>query len=214
MAMAIKKKNRTLALVEEEKSETTIRKQVGLLGGAFNPVHITHLIAADQVGRGLGLEKVFLMPSYTSPHIDPKPTIASEHRLKMLQLAIEDNPLLDVETIELERGGKSYTYDTLVALKEKNPDTDYFFIIGGDMVDYLPTWHRIDELVDLVQFVGIQRPSYPKETPYPLIWVDVPLMEISSTMIRQKVAQGCSIQYFVPQKVNQYIQEMGLYRND
>ncbi len=64
MAMAIKKKNRTLALVEEEKSETTIRKQVGLLGGAFNPVHITHLIAADQVGRGLGLEKVFLMPSF------------------------------------------------------------------------------------------------------------------------------------------------------
>lgn len=214
MAMEMKKRNWTMSLVQEEKSASPVRKQVGLLGGTFNPVHITHLIAADQVGRGLGLEKVSLMPSFTPPHVDEKPTIASAHRLQMLKLAIQDNPLLDIEEIELERGGTSYTYETIIALKEKNPETDYYFIIGGDMVEYLPKWHRIDELMEIIQFVGIHRPGYPQETIYPIIWVDVPLMEISSTMIRQKVAQGCSIRYFVPEQVSHYIHEEGLYLND
>ena len=80
--------------------------------------------------------------------------------------------------------GISYTYDTMKFLTEKHPDTDYYFIIGADMVDYLPKWYRIDELVDLVQFVGVQRPRYKAGTSYPVIWVDVPLMDISSSMVR------------------------------
>ena len=75
-------------------------------------------------------------------------------------------------------------------LTEKNPDTDYYFIIGADMVDYLPKWYRIDELVDMVQFVGVQRPRYKAGTSYPVIWVDVPLMDISSSMVRDFIAQG------------------------
>lgn len=212
--MGIKKNHQVLSFVESKKALLSERKQVGILGGSFNPVHLTHLIAADQVGRGLGLEKVLLMPSFIPPHVDLKTTIAAEHRLAMLQLAVQDNPLLGVEDIEIQRGGTSYTYDTMLDLKEKNPDTDYFFIIGGDMVEYLPKWHRIDELMELVQFVGIQRPGYPKETTYPIIWVDVPETAISSTMIRQKIAQGCSIRYFLPQNVIHYIQEKGLYLDD
>lgn len=196
--------------------EVTIqpRKQVGILGGNFNPVHLTHLILADQVGNSLGLEKVYLMPEFLPPHVDEKKTIASEHRLAMLELAIVDNPLLAIETIELDRKGKSYTYDTMKALREQNPDTDYYFIIGGDMVDYLPKWYKIDELMQLVQFVAVRRPGYSQETPYPVIWVDVPLMDLSSTMIRKKITDGCSVRYYLPENVLHYIQEKGLYLDE
>ncbi len=150
------------------------RKQVGILGGNFNPVHNAHLIVADQVRQQLGLDQVLLMPEYQPPHVDKKETIPEHHRLKMLELAIDGVEGLAIETIELERKGISYTYDTMKLLTEKNPDTDYYFIIGADMVDYLPKWYRIDELVDLVQFVGVQRPRYKAGTSYPVIWVDVP----------------------------------------
>lgn len=110
------------------------RKQIGILGGNFNPVHQAHLMIAEQVGHKLGLEKVYFMPEFLPPHVDEKPTIPASQRLRMLELAIADNPFFDIEPIELERGGKSYTYDTMKALTEKNPDTDYYFIIGGDMV--------------------------------------------------------------------------------
>ena len=130
------------------------RKQVGILGGNFNPVHNAHLIVADQVRQQLGLDQVLLMPEYQPPHVDKKETIPEHHRLKMLELAIDGIEGLAIETIELERKGISYTYDTMKLLTEKNPDTDYYFIIGADMVEYLPKWYRIDELVDMVQFVG------------------------------------------------------------
>ncbi|OJG24657.1 nicotinate (nicotinamide) nucleotide adenylyltransferase [Enterococcus columbae DSM 7374 = ATCC 51263] len=190
------------------------RKQVGILGGNFNPVHQLHLMIADQVGTALNLEKVYLMPEFLPPHVDEKTTIPAHYRLKMLELAIEDNPLLAIETIELKRQGKSYTYDTMKELTESYPDTDFYFIIGGDMVEYLPKWYRIDELLQLVQFVGVKRPDYPVTSDYPIIWLDTPMMDLSSTMIRKKVAQNCSIRYLVPEKVREYIQKEGLYLED
>ena len=190
------------------------RKQVGILGGTFNPVHLAHLVMADQAGKNLGLDEVYLMPSYQPPHVDEKKTIDASHRLKMLELAIADNPFLKIETIELTRKGKSYTYDTMKALTQNNPETDYYFIIGGDMVEYLPKWYKIDELVTMVNFVGIQRTAYTTETPYPVIWVDVPEIDISSTKIRQKIQQGCSVRYLVPDKVIDYIQKEGLYQDE
>ncbi|MBO0461163.1 MULTISPECIES: nicotinate-nucleotide adenylyltransferase [Enterococcus] len=190
------------------------RKQVGILGGTFNPVHLAHLVMAEQAGQNLGLDHVCLMPSYQPPHVDEKPTIPAEHRLNMLELAIEDNPFLTIETIEIERGGKSYTYDTMKALTQNNPDTDYYFIIGGDMVEYLPKWYKIDELLTMVHFVGIHRRGYQVETPYPVIWVDVPEIDLSSTKIRQKIQQGCSVRYLVPDKVLDYIQKEGLYQHE
>jgi len=127
------------------------RKQIGILGGNFNPVHNAHLVVADQVRQQLGLDQVLLMPEYEPPHVDKKETIDEQHRLKMLELAIEGIEGLGIETIELERKGISYSYDTMKLLTEQHPDTDYYFIIGADMVDYLPKWYRIDELVELVQ---------------------------------------------------------------
>ena len=190
---------------------TQPRKQVGILGGNFNPVHNQHLLIADQVGTALNLEKVYLMPEYLPPHVDEKDTIEAEHRLNMLKLAIADNPLFDIEQAELQRKGKSYTYDTMKALIAQNPDTDYYFIIGGDMVEYLPKWYKIDELVEMVQFVGVKRPGYTIDIPYPIIWLDAPMMDLSSSLIRKKIAQGCSIRYLVPEAVRNYILEKGLY---
>lgn len=188
------------------------RKQVGILGGNFNPVHNAHLVVADQVRQQLGLDKVLLMPEFLPPHVDAKGTIAEHHRLKMLELAIEGIEGLEIETIELERKGISYTYDTMLLLNERDPDTDYYFIIGADMVDYLPKWHRIDELVEIVQFVGVQRPRYKVGTSYPVIWVDVPLMDISSSMVRDFVAKGRTPNFMLPKPVLDYIKKEGLYQ--
>ena len=187
------------------------RKQIGILGGNFNPVHNAHLVVADQVRQQLGLDQVLLMPEYEPPHVDKKETIDEQHRLKMLELAIEGIEGLGIETIELERKGISYTYDTMKLLTEQHPDTDYYFIIGADMVDYLPKWYRIDELVELVQFVGVQRPRYKTGTSYPVIWVDVPLMDISSSMVRDFLAQGRTPNFLLPQSVLDYIEKEGLY---
>ncbi len=197
--------------LEEEKKETD-RKQVGILGGNFNPVHNAHLVVADQVRQQLGLDQVYLMPEFEPPHVDYKETIDEKHRLKMLELAIQDVQGLDIETIELERKGISYTYETMKLLTEKNPDVDYYFIIGADMVDYLPKWHKIDELVQMVQFVGVQRPKYKAGTSYPVIWVDVPLMDISSSMIRDFIKKDRQPNYLLPKPVLDYIETEGLYQ--
>ncbi|WP_162011110.1 nicotinate-nucleotide adenylyltransferase [Streptococcus sp. S784/96/1] len=188
------------------------RKQVGILGGNFNPVHNAHLIVADQVRQQLGLDAVYLMPEYEPPHVDKKETIDEKHRLNMLLLAINGMEGLDIETVEIERKGKSYTYDTMKQLTEANPDTDYYFIIGADMVEYLPKWHRIDELVELVQFVGVQRPKYKAGTSYPVIWVDVPLMDISSSNIRDFIKKGRTPNFMTPAPVLNYIKKAGLYK--
>lgn len=181
------------------------RQRVGLLGGTFNPPHLGHLMMAQQVGEQLGLKRVDLMPDYLPPHVDHKATIAAKDRLAMVELATADNPLLGVETCELQRKGVSYTLDTIKYLQKKNPQVDYYFIIGGDMVEYLPKWHKIDELVRLVQFVAVARPGCEQASPYPLMWVDSPQLEISSTMIRKRVKARRSLKYFVPDAVEDYI---------
>lgn len=196
----------------EEKKRDRNRKQVGILGGNFNPVHNAHLVVADQVRQQLSLDEVLLMPEFTPPHVDKKETIDEKHRLKMLELAIDDVAGLGIETIELNRKGISYTYDTMKLLTEKNSDVDYYFIIGADMVDYLPKWHRIDELIQMVQFVGVQRPKYKAGTSYPVIWVDVPLMDISSSMVRSFIKDGRDPNYLLPKTVLDYIKEEGLYK--
>jgi len=152
------------------------------------------------------------MPENIPPHVDEKETIDAMHRLNMLELALGGNSNLGIETIELARSGKSYTFDTMQELIDLNPDTDYYFIIGGDMVDYLPTWHRIDELVDLIQFVGVARDDRKKTSDYPVIWVDVPKLEISSSNIRQMIAQNILPNYLVPKEVLTYIQKENLYK--
>ena len=204
----------TIPKVKQMTDTTMPKKQVGLLGGNFNPIHHAHLMIAEQVGQKMGFDEVHLLPSYLPPHVDEKKTIDSKHRLAMVKLAIEDNSFLSVDMRELARKGKSYTIDTMLELTAENPDTEYYFIIGGDEVAYLPKWHRIDELVRIVNFVGVKRAGYAPESPYPIIWVDVPEIQLSSSYIRKQVKQGCSIRYLVPDRVREYITEEGLYLDE
>lgn len=188
------------------------KKHVGIYGGTFNPVHNAHLLVADQVCNALTLDKVLWMPDALPPHVDHKDTIDAADRVAMLRRAIAGNPNFELSMMEVNRGGKSYTIDTVKELKQRHPDTDYYLIIGGDMVDYLPKWHQIDQLKRLVNFVGVRRPGARNKSPYPVIWVDVPAVDFSSTDIRRRVKRGLSIRYMVPDDVLDYIKEHHLYR--
>lgn len=190
------------------------RRRVGLYGGTFNPVHNAHLLVADQAGKALCLDQVLFLPDAQPPHVDQKEAIDAQDRVAMLRLATANNSFFGLELDEVNRGGKSYSYETVKRLQERHPDTDYYFIIGGDMVDYLPKWYRIDDLVKMVHFVGVRRPGARNHSDYPVIWVDVPEVDFSSTDIRQRVANGQPIRYMVPSAVEDYIEEHHLYHEN
>lgn len=200
---------KTLPRIKEE----NIKKRVGIMGGTFNPPHLGHMIIAQQVLSQLNLDEILFIPDNVPPHVSQKKTIDAQTRLEMTKLSTQSNPKFHVDNIELLRGGKSYTYDTIKELKEKNPENEYYFIIGGDMVDYLHTWYQIDKLIKLVHFVGVERLGYRKESIYPILWVDIPVIDISSTKIRRKVKNGESIKYLVDEKVEKFIEKEGLYRD-
>ncbi|MFB9989246.1 nicotinate-nucleotide adenylyltransferase [Bacillus benzoevorans] len=185
-------------------------KKVGILGGTFNPPHLGHLIIADEVRSGLDLDEIWFMPNQEPPHKQSPEMVTSTHRLEMVRRAVEDNPFFHVQTIELERPGRSYTYDTMKLLTRKY-EHEFYFIIGADMVEYLPKWHKIEELLKLVKFVGVNRPHYRQEAPYPILTVNIPNLEVSSLMIRNKLKERESIRYYVPHSVVEYIEENGLY---
>lgn len=200
-------------LIEEVK--VSKNEKVGILGGTFNPPHLGHLIMAEQVKNQLDLDRILFMPTAEPPHSSSdKQTISSELRVEMVDLAIMDNPDFELELYEVEQGGKNYSFDTMKALTDLYPGVEFYFIIGGDMIADLPTWYRIDELVQLVQFVGIKRPGFVAKTDYPMIMVDTTMTDISSSAIRDKVSRNCSIKYLVPAAVKEYIEVEGLYKND
>ncbi|MFL6560237.1 MAG: nicotinate-nucleotide adenylyltransferase, partial [Bacillus sp. (in: firmicutes)] len=129
----------------------------------------------------------------------------------MLELAISGNDAFRVETIELDRQGPSYTVDTMKMINAQYSDHQFFFIIGADMIEYLPKWHKIEELINLVQFVGVERPEYNSRTEYPVLYVDVPAIDVSSSMIRDRVKSRQTVRYLLPDSVIQYIEEKHLY---
>lgn len=188
--------------------------KVGILGGTFNPPHVGHVLIAEQVRDQLGLDMILFMPTSTPPHQEEKEAIDGQTRLLMTQQAIARNPYFQIEAYEVSQKGKNYTFDTMTALKSMYPETEFYFIIGADMVEDLPNWHRVDELVHLVQLVAVRRPGFSLESDYPLIKVDIPEMDISSSMIRQMIAEGRSIRYLVEDSVRDFIREEGLYQDE
>ncbi|TQR10591.1 nicotinate-nucleotide adenylyltransferase [Psychrobacillus soli] len=186
-------------------------KKIGILGGTFNPPHIGHLIIANEVLNALRLDEVRFMPNATPPHKQEDEQVTAAQRLKMVQLAIRGIPNLSVETIELERGGTSYTIDTVEMLKQREPESEFYFIIGGDQVEYLPNWHRIDELVQKVQFVGVPRPNTKIESAYPISTIAIPQIDISSTLVRNRLMNGVTTKLLIPDKVIDFIQKEKLY---
>ena len=187
-------------------------KKVGLLGGTFDPPHYGHLLIAEEVHRTLDLDEVWFIPSQEPPHKEKARTPA-RYRVKMVEAAIESNSHFRLHSIEVERSGKSYTIDTVKALKENNPETAFFFIIGADMVEYLPNWYKIEELISLVEFIGVKRPDHELHSPYSVKEVEVPAVDISSTMIRERLQTGTTARYLVTDPVLQVIKENHLYES-
>ena len=186
-------------------------KRIGILGGTFNPPHIGHLIIANEIKYALDLDEVRLIPTASPPHKTADKDVTALQRLRMVELAVEGTEGLTASSFEVDKGGVSYSYDTISALKEIEPEAEFFFIIGADMVDLLPTWHRIDELVQIVSFIGVNRPGSAGETPYPVTFISIPEIDLSSTIIRARIAEGGTIKFLTPPKVESYISQEGLY---
>ncbi|WP_243290628.1 nicotinate-nucleotide adenylyltransferase [Bacillus sp. FJAT-47783] len=188
-------------------------KKVGIFGGTFDPPHYGHLLMANEVLESLNLSEIWFMPNQIPPHKQNRPISSSEHRFNMLNLAIEGNDAFRVEPIELEREGPSYTYDTMVLLKKRYPHIEFYFIIGGDMIEFLPQWYKIDQLHNMIQFIGVKRPNFSVETDYPIVEVEVPQFDVSSSMIRHRFMEGKHARYLLPDSVIRYIKEHQLYES-
>lgn len=186
-------------------------KRVGIVGGTFDPPHIGHLIMANEVWQSLQLDEIRFMPNQEPPHKKRNSNATNDDRKRMLSLSISDHPAFSIELIEFEREGPSYTYDTIRLLKEREPDIEFYFIIGADMIEYLPKWYNIEKLTKIIQFVGVNRPGFSVETNYPIIQIQIPDIHLSSTMIRARIKDNLSIKYLVMDEVMNYIKEKKIY---
>ncbi|MEC3605932.1 nicotinate-nucleotide adenylyltransferase [Bacillus glycinifermentans] len=186
-------------------------KKIGVFGGTFDPPHNGHLLMANEVLYKMDLDEIWFMPNQIPPHKQENSFSESHHRVEMLKIAISGKERFKLETIELERNGPSYTFDTIRLLKERYPDNQFYFIIGADMVEYLPKWSNIDKLVGEIQFVGVKRPGFQIDTPYPLVFVDVPEFEVSSSLLRERIKKHQPTDYLLPDEVKVYVKENRLY---
>ncbi|MEK8129366.1 nicotinate-nucleotide adenylyltransferase [Paenibacillus filicis] len=192
--------------------------KIGLMGGTFDPIHIGHLLAAQSVSEELGLDEVWFVPTNVPPHKAQSKGAAPHQRLEMVRLAIEGYDRFRATAIELEKGGVSYSIETVLLLRSEYPEHEFYYIIGADMVRYLPKWVRIGELAKLVTFVGLQRPGFdagldllPPDIRASVRLASMPQIELSSTRIRERRAAGLPVRYMVPDQVNHYIEVNRLY---
>ena len=189
----------------------------GYLGGTFDPIHLGHLIIAQDVFEKLNLERVYFVPASQNPLKDEPPTCLNGDRLKMVDLALEEDSRFERLDLELENGGVSYTIDTAERLYKQNSEQPVLWIIGSDNIDDLPRWHRIHELAEIVEFICVARPGYsakalPEIAGLNLRFIAGHPIEISSSEIRERVKTGNNIDLFLPPKVLNYIQTKNLYR--
>ncbi|MGY4690381.1 nicotinate-nucleotide adenylyltransferase [Salibacterium sp. K-3] len=187
-------------------------KKIGLLGGTFDPPHHAHLIIAQEALSVLKLDEVWFIPVYSPPHKSRDQMAGPGERLQMTKLAVEENPRFVTSAVELDRKGPSYTLDTVKRLNGQYPGTSFYFIVGGDMAASLPSWKNIDELKERVTFAVIDRPGYTApRSGAGMYYIEVPLMDISSTMIRERIRSGGNIKYYLPERVRIFIEEHRLY---
>ncbi|MBI2414070.1 MAG: nicotinate-nucleotide adenylyltransferase [Deltaproteobacteria bacterium] len=211
--------------------------RIAIIGGTFNPIHYGHLRIAEEAREALSLDKVIFMPANIAPHKveSPAPTDA---RLEMIRLSIAGNPSFELSDIEIKRGGRSFTIDTLRALKQKDGSLDISLIIGNDSFNDITTWCEYESLFESASFIVVERPGYPVKKPGEVLpvelarkfWYDADkgkflnsfgttltylattLMDIASSDVREKVKQGASVRYLLPDPVIEYILKTGLYK--
>jgi nicotinate-nucleotide adenylyltransferase len=193
---------------------------VGIMGGTFDPIHTGHLIAAERARVGAGLDEVWFMPANVPPHKEKATKASAGQRWEMVCLAVEGNPHFHPTNIEIQKGGVSYSIDTIELLCNQHPDIEFVYIIGADMVRYLPQWYRIDDILERIRFIGLGRPGFeleqeklPPHIASRVTMVTMPLVEISSSVIRDERQSGGSIRYWVPERVYDYIEVNRLYES-
>ncbi|GMB00659.1 nicotinate-nucleotide adenylyltransferase [Pelosinus sp. IPA-1] len=200
------------------------KRKIGIMGGTFDPIHTGHLVIAEAVRVEYDLERVLFIPAANPPHKQHFQVETAMHRYMMAVMATYSNPHFFVSPIELERAGLSYTIDTVLELIEQyGNNTEFYFITGSDAVQELSTWKDVDRLLEVCHFIAATRPgcSYTLEDIIKHFGVkgcqrihslETPELEISSTDIRERVRQGRSIKYIVPESVENYIIKENLYK--
>lgn len=190
------------------------RRRIGLFGGTFDPPHVGHLVTAVNVRHALGLDQVILMVAN-----DPwqkssgRGVTPAADRLAMVEAAVEGVDGLVAGRDEIDRGGPSFTADTLVGLVERHPGTEWFTIVGDDAAASLDTWERIEQVVDLSRLVVVDRPGHHAvlSTRYEWLHVESPRLEVSSTDLRARFSDGRPLDYLVTEPVRRVIAQRGLY---
>jgi nicotinate-nucleotide adenylyltransferase len=204
-------------------SEKTIER-IGVFGGSFDPVHIGHLTIAQDAVEQLELNRLIFVPAAVPPHKQEKTLVEGRHRFEMLQLATEANLSFEVSDMELQRGGVSYTFDTMTQVQFEHPGAGLFFIVGLDSLVELHLWRNVDKLLELCTIVPFARGgedpaqvaeqiklSEPWKTSLLERLIRIHEIEISASEIRMRLAEGLSIRYLVPPEVEMYIAEHHLY---
>lgn len=194
--------------------------KIGILGGTFNPIHIGHLILAEEVREKLQLDKIIFVPTYLPPHKDYADIAPAENRLAMIRLAIKGNHKLSASDTEIKRDGRSYTIDTLKEFKKMYPGDELYFIIGSDLLKYLDDWKDWDEIVKMVKFIVATRPGFPLEEISNYIasrqpgasTVSIRAVDVSGFEIRKAIREKKSFRYLLPEAVYSYIIKKKLYK--
>lgn len=200
-------------------------RRIGIFGGTFDPVHVGHLVIAEQVMEEMRLEKVVFVPGGIPPHKETSSIRASsEDRLRMVEAAVEGNERFTVDRVEIDAGRPMHTVDTVPLLEEASPGNEWFFISGADEVRNLLSWKDPDGLLEQVVMVAATRPGFDLSAldhleaglkNFDRIFpVECSRVDISATGIRRRLLQGKSIRYLVPDRVNTIIQQRGLYRGE
>jgi len=183
---------------------------VGVFGGTFDPVHVGHLAIAHAALESVPLDRVLFVLARRSPLKERGPVASEGDRLRMLELAVADEPRFAVSRLELDRNGPSYTVDTLERLAGKD---ELFLILGSDAIADLPRWKDPDRIGRLAKLVVAERPGAPERVGVaPIVPFDAPRLDISSRELRARAARGRSLRYLVPEPVLQHIEARGLYR--
>ena len=201
-----------------------MKRRLGIFGGTFNPIHLGHLLTAQDALEQLKLERVIFIPSARPPHKAVDKLAGARDRLRMIKLAIRGSERFEVDDIEIKRGGRSYSVDTLTELDRRDPRADFYFIIGADSLRELHLWREVQRLVTLCTFVTVPRPGFdPKPVIDPRLDAGTRrrlrqhvlrghACAIASRDIRGRVASGRPIRYLVPDAVHEYIRRRRLYR--
>lgn len=207
-------------------SEISSRQRIGIMGGTFDPIHVGHLLVAEQAREQLALSEVRMIPAATSPLKLEQQSADAKHRLEMVQLATGGNPFFTVDDREIRRGGTSYTVDTLTELSQELPEAELVFIMGADSLTDLASWREPQKICQLAFVAVLARGGLPAPDISQLArylptnqrekaeqhLLHIPQMEISSSDLRQRIQDGRSIRYQVHPAVEAYIAAHGLYK--